>query len=217
MGYYSQIKYIESIMFSSDIEEKLETTILDINFLIYLERYLNLNKSEHFMDEQMKERIYYIIKRIRESLKDRKLTEKETELINTIIRKTNATQRENALNFYCTQAINRSHNMDKTSINEIWDNFLYMLDEIRESISYDYEVLCYLNKATEDTTIIEKYKGDPWFLCSIKGMYAECSEIFENGEIKENLKQVLDENEKVFTKQMLKNSNSEIRKKIIER
>lgn len=215
---YPKIKFIESIVFSHDIESKLQAIVLDIRFLICLEKYLDTNQTENYIDSTIKEKIYKIVKYIRFDLKSRKMTEQENELLNLIIKKTNRVKEGNILGFYYNQANVRAHDAKTISADTKMTMLLDMLELIKESISYDYEILSDLNKSPEEKTrIVEKYKGNGWFLCSVKGMYAECSEIFDKKEIKENLKSVIDANEKILIKKNLRYSNSEIRRQILER
>lgn len=223
MGDYPKIKFIESILFSQDMKEKLNDIVLDIRFLICLDKYLDSKLTGKYVgtyiDNNIKEKIYYIVKQIRNNINNNKQTPEEIELLNTIITKTNKMKQGDILDYYYNQAIKRAHDTEKTSHDYKMTRILDMFEAIRESISYDYEVLSDLYKAKEQSGIIEKYKGNGWFLSSVKGMYAECSEMFDEKPIKENLKSVVDENEKVLTKerQNLRYSNSEIRRQILER
>ena len=59
--YYNN-KFIESIIYDENLEQKLENKKLDDklnrNFLVNFNYYLDLNQKNHFLDKQIKEKIY---------------------------------------------------------------------------------------------------------------------------------------------------------------
>lgn len=219
--YYNN-KFVESIIYDAELEEKIKSgkicDELDLNFLINLNNYLNLNKRYHFIDDELKIKLLNLIQYIRFNLNHNNIPE-YTKIINEIITKLNQIEQYNTIGFYYNEANARAQDSNQVSYNEKIEKLFYMKKEILHSISYDFRVLCDLTKSREEyNKIFSKYIGDGWFMCSIKGIYNENEQIFDNPLIRSNLECVINANEKILLKNKnLKNCNNEIKQKILKR
>jgi hypothetical protein len=94
-----------------------------------------------------------------------------------------------------------------------------LYQNIRRSISYDYRVLKAIIKDPEEYKKIEnQYVGDTWFLNSVKGMYYEYPELFEDEKIQENLSNTIKKNESFITSsRIFYMGNEKIKEKILKR
>lgn len=204
---YLYKKYIESIIYDKNILNKpikIKPLFLE-NLKTYIDTY---NET---MDKTIKIRIYNLLSCLREN------EEYDKNLINEIIIKLNKNDNSKILSFYYDQATIRAHDSEQTSIDEKMERLQYMHEGICKSISYDYEVIEVLSlPPTQFEEILPKYISDGWFLCSIKGIYAENSGFFDNKEVITNLTKVIEANEK--TKHTsIKNLNKQIKVKILKR
>lgn len=216
---YFNNKYVESIIFDPKLKEKLNAGTLNkhlnMKFLMYLNNYLEQHKT--CIDETIKNGLYDIIRYMRFNGQG---NEKEYDiLLNDAIIRINQTTQDGILGFYYNQANARAHNSRNVKYSEKMDKLLELYEQICYSISYDFQVLYDLCKTPEEyEKIIKKYLADGWFICSIKGIYHENSQIFDNPKIIENLTQVIKANEKMLKgKPRLQEGNDEIKRKILER
>jgi len=216
--YYNN-KFIESLIYDTNLEQKLKNNKLDDklnrDFLINLTYYLDLNQQYHFLDKQTKEKIYELINYIRFYIPQTKET---IEIINEIIRKTNRIQNMMSLQFYYNEANKRIYSGTNIKLDERIQQIFYIIDKIKKSISYDYQVLCDITKSSEEyKKIFTKYISDVWFLCSIKAIYAEKRIIFEDVLVRDNIEKVIMQNEKSIVQKELIDQCNEIKIKILKR
>lgn len=216
--YYNN-KFIESIIYDENLEQKLENKKLDDklnrNFLVNFNYYLDLNQKNHFLDKQIKEKIYDLINYIRFYIPQTKET---IELINEIIRKTNRIENMMSLQFYYNEANKRFYSYTNIDFDEKMQQVFNLIDKINKSISYDYQVLCDITKRPEEyKKIFTKYISDVWFLCSIKAMYVEKKIIFDDILVRENIEKVLSQNEQTIGEKELIERGNEIKIKILGR
>lgn len=220
---YLENKFVESIIYNSEIlEQKDLKEKLDINFLKYLNQYLRINKKTQTIDENIKNRLYKIIRYIRFNMGQNSNEEYNNE-INKAIVMINQITPEKCLNFYYNQMNARAHNSKNISHDEKIEAALNpsMYDNLCYSICYDYKVLCDLmKKPSEYEKEMVKYVGNEygWFLCSIKGMNYENPKLFEDENIRNNVFATLAYN--ISKNKMSKNqkmSTDEINKNIFKR
>lgn len=216
---YFNKKYVESIIYDTKLTEKLKMGTLkkqlDMKFLMYLNNYLEQHKT--CIDETTKNRLYDLIRYMR--FNGQKHEKEYDMLLNDAIIRINQTTQDGILGFYYNQANARAHDSRSVKQSEKMDKLPELYEQICYSISYDFQVLDDLCKTPEEyEKIIKKYLADGWFLCSIKGIYHENAQIFDNEQIIENLAHVIRANEKLLKrKSVLKEGNNEIKRKILER
>ena len=215
---YFNNKYVESFIFDPDIQKRLTSGVLiSPDFLIYLNSYLNLNDQELFIDDVLRNRILSIINYMRFSLNLYR-DSYYSFIINEIICKLNNIDFDYSLLFYFDQANIRALDSMITRHDDKIERFFYMRDDIDKSICFDFEVLQALHKdCSEFSKLLPTYVKNAWFLCSIKGMYAEYSQMFDEDLVRTNLEQLLNANDKVLKKSLLLDCNQAIRSKILKR
>lgn len=216
--YYNN-KFIESIIYDEDIEKKLEGKKLDnkLNkkFLISFNDYLDMNQKYHFLDKQIKEKIYGLINYIRFHIPQTKET---IEIINEIIRKTNRIENMMSLQFYYNEANKRFYSGTNINFDEKMQQVFNLIDKINKSISYDYQVLCDITKRPEEyKKVFTKYISDIWFLCSVKAIYKEKNIIFDDILVRENIEKVIEQNEQTIGEKELIEQGKVIKLKILGR
>lgn len=188
---YFENKFVESIIYNNEIlkQDNLEEK-LDINFLKYLNQYLKINETEKTIDSKVKDRLYEIIRYIRFNMNQNSREEYNKEL-NKAIEMINKMPQANRIKFYSNQLKNRASDgsLDSETIDAATDPRIQEL--ICYSICYDYQVLCDLIKSpNEYKKEMEKYIGNEygWFICSVKGMNYENPKLFDDKNVRENIR-----------------------------
>ena len=209
MDYYYK-KYVESIIYDVDIFSKIKKIYkLDEKFLEQLEKYIT--QYESTIDVILKKRILDIIFYLRSDLEYNK-DESANKYINRIITKLNNFYYQNTLDFYYHQAVVRAHDTSKTTHNEKMERIFELHDAICMSISYDYEIMKDLSLPTKSFDLIySKYISNGWFLCSVKGIYAENKDFFTNPNVISNLKKIILANDEIKLKNNLYQSSKDIK------
>ena len=217
---YLNRKCVESIIYDTEIEIKKKSTQkkLNIEFLKKLNTYLKQKETSETIDENVKERIIEIINYMRFDMKKNQEPKYNKEL-NDIIRDINNINDNYCLNFYYNELNARAHNSDEFLYVEKIHQIYRYYNTICYSISYDYKVLTDIIKPPEEYKKVNpKYKGDPWFLSSINGMYYEKPEIFKEDIIIENTLKTIEQNEKLVTfDSEIKKHNQKIKQIVLKR
>ena len=219
--YYNK-KFVESIIYDPKLKEKLEKRVLDnllnIEFLIHLNSYLDLDENQQCIDDTLKNKIYELVRYIRFNLEKNKEVLHNI-ILNQIIKKLNHMHQNNFLGFYYKQANARAHDSEKMSFEKKVEKLFELYEDICKSISYDFQVLCDLYKTPEEyKKIFPKYVADGWFISSIKGIYYKKKKIFRDPYVLENLTRVVTQNETITNlKQTFQESNYDIKRKILKR
>ena len=216
--YYYNNKYVESIIYDVDIEKKISKKIsIDPQFLLYLNQYINLDKKLHFIDSDLKTRIFKIVQYMRYDLGCHGIPE-YTSLINEIIIKLNSVNLPYAIWFYYDQANIRAYDSHCLSNGQKLDNLYEIRKLIDKSISYDFEVLnaLYMEQSSFEREK-SKYVSNGWFLNSINGMFSEYCEMFQDECVFRNLDGVVSENERVLKSKTLLLCNQQLKRKILKR
>jgi len=222
---YLENKFVESIIYDQSIDEKLKKQAVDqnlekkfdINFLKYLNQYLKLAKREKTMDMRVKERLHKIIRYIRFNLGQNGNQEYNEELNKAIII-LNQMPTDNYLNFYYNQMNARAHDSKTSTMDEKMEKIFELYDDLCYSICHDYEVICDLMKEPKEyIKTITKYTGEKYglFLCSVKGIYYEYPELFEENNIKDNLRITIIQGSISGLNKMLKQSTKEVQANIL--
>jgi len=217
---YIDNKFVESLIYDTKIQLRRTSTTkkLDIEFLKKLNNYLNQEQIKKRIDTNVKERTYRILDYIRFDMEKNKDINFNKE-INEAIRHLNQIKKQACLSFYYNQLNARVHNSKKVTEQEKIDNLSKLYSKICYSISYDYKVIYDLKKESKDyAEMLPKYIGDEWFLSSIKGIYYENAEIFDEETIQENLLMTIMKNENLHRlDNTLKESNQQIKEIILKR
>ena len=138
--------------------------------------------------------------------------------MNRIIKKLNSFYYNKTLEFYYNQATHRAHDGSTTSYEHKMERIYELHDTICASISYDYEIIKDLILPPKSFDLIySKYISNGWFLCSVKGIYAENKDYFKNPNVLRNLSKIILANEKIKIKKELNQSCKEIKTKILKR
>jgi hypothetical protein len=215
---YIEKKYVESIVYDKELLEKVKCKEILINeeLLEKLKRYLEIKKNNQTIDSKIQTRIYEVINYIRFDMGKYKNSE-FNELINGTIILLNECEDTRFLEYLYNQANARANDSIKTSISEKMDRLHGLYDDLCKSIKYDYQVLCDIYKEPgEYDRVIQKYINNGWFLNSIKGIYYENPNVF-NDTVKENLENTIIENEKIIPEESKMIGIQEIRSKILRR
>lgn len=217
---YMNNKFVESLIYDTKIQLSRTSTEkkLNIEFLKKLNDYLKQEQIKKRIDTNIKERTYKIMDYIRFDMKKNKDIHYNKE-INEAIRNLNQIKDQICISFYYNQLNARVHYSKKITEQEKIDNLSRLYNKICYSISCDYRVLYNLKKESKDyVEILPKYIGDEWFLSSIKGIYYENAEIFDEEIIQENLYLTIMKNENLHRlDNTLRESNQQIKEIILKR
>ena len=217
---YMNNKFVESLVYDIEIQPEKYTIKrnLNIDFLKKLNSYLKNEKVIERLDSNVKNRIYMLLNYIRFDMNKNGNLMYNRE-INEAIRNLNDIEEGISIGYYLGQLNARIYKEKQTIyisdlkyLKEFYNNICY-------SISYDYQVLKNLRKTQEKYfQILPKYIGDEWFLASIKGIYYENKEIFEDEIFLENIYETIIQNQKSETiHNDIKKISQEIREKILKR
>lgn len=217
---YMNNKFVESLVYDIEIQPEKYTIKrkLNIDFLKKLNSYLKNEKVIERLDSNVKNRIYMLLNYIRFDMNKNGNLMYNRE-INEAIRNLNDIEEGISISYYLGQLNARIYKEKQTIyisdlkyLKEFYNNICY-------SISYDYQVLKNLRKTQEKYfQILPKYIGDEWFLASIKGIYYENKEIFEDEIFLENIYETIIQNQKSETiHNDIKKISQEIREKILKR
>lgn len=217
---YMNNKFVESLVYDIEIQPEKYTIKrkLNIDFLKKLNSYLKNEKVIERLDSNVKNRIYMLLNYIRFDMNKNGNLMYNRE-INEAIRNLNDIEEGISIGYYLGQLNARIYKEKQTIyisdlkyLKEFYNNICY-------SISYDYRVLKNLRKTQEKYfQILPKYIGDEWFLASIKGIYYENKEIFEDEIFLENIYETIIQNQKSETiHNDIKKISQEIREKILKR
>ena len=195
---YMNNKFVESLIYDVNIEPNRYTTKrkMNVEFLKKLNSYLKNEEITDRLDTKVKNRIYMILDYIRFDMDKNKNLIYNRE-INEAIRKLNAIEDGYSLSYFLGQLNARAYKDNNSIFIRDGETIKIYYSKICHSISYDYQVLKNLRKPQEKySKILPKYIADSWFFSSIKGIYYENEEVFEDEILKENLYNTIIQNEK---------------------
>lgn len=213
-------KFVQSIIYNTDLQPRDPSLDkkLDIIFLKQLNEYLKTSPAPQTVDAEIKERIFDIVEYIRfiKGLNSNIECNKE---LNEIVQQLNQCENKECVCFYFNQINARALNSEIITYDDKIEQLPLLYPDIRRSISYDYKVLKAILQDPEEYKKIEnQYIGDTLFLNSIKGMYYEYPELFEDEKIQENLANTISKNESFITNsKIFYMGNTKIKEKILKR